>query len=70
LVVTQDIISIDDCKELLDYLIKIVNNNFSRISEIWDPVEAVLLAYTDNCIINESKFNSEKLKKGIFKNGS
>ena len=54
----------DDNRELLDYLIKIINNNFSRILEIWDPIEMVLLGYTDFCIKRKEKQKTSEQSQG------
>lgn len=63
---TQDKISVKDSQELLDYLNKITRNNYFRITEIWTPIEQVLVAYTDHCISQESKFKSENPLKGFY----
>lgn len=57
-------ISAEDGRELLDYLIKIVDNNYERISEIWNPVEMVVMGYVEHCIVSQEKQKNRKKAKG------
>lgn len=59
-------ISAKDERELLDYLIKIVDNNYSRIGEIWNPIEMVLMGYVEHCISTRDKLKTQKTTNGEF----
>lgn len=59
--VTPERVSPKDFRELLDYLVKVVDNNFSRVSEIWAPIELVLISFAEHCVSVAAKVQKKPL---------